>query len=121
MTLKKSVYSVGVCLALSGCGVSPEFYAQNFQNLGSITVNELPKSCAKLEGYDLKIQMPSIYDFGLNTNQASDRLKMVGLLRPDCINPLILGEFVVEAETVTGVVSNRYYMDIKCSGERYSN
>lgn len=96
------------------CSSTEHNAAQALQTGGIVQINELPKSTAEIEGYDLKAVIRSAYDFNLNTNNLEDRLKLISALLPDCKNPVLVNEKTVEGKTVLGVTMNRYYMDISC-------
>ncbi|WP_263080716.1 hypothetical protein [Endozoicomonas sp. Mp262] len=100
---------------LTGCAGTNYNSAQALQTGGIIQINELPKSVAEKEGYDLKVVIRSVYDVGLNTNKLEARLKLISILTPDCHSPALISEKVIEGKTAIGVTMNRYYMDVQCS------
>ena len=100
-------------LTLLGCSGKSNSSVQALEG-GVIRIVEVPSSVAKVEGYDLQVFVRSAYDVNLNTNKLSDRLELIGKLRPDCVRPALVSETVVEGETLVGVTMNKYYMNVSC-------
>jgi hypothetical protein len=115
MAKKLTIYSILLLISsITGCTTQ----SQSMHNLivnGVVNLSDIPESVAKVEGYDIKAQIRSVYDFNLNTNNQDERLLIIKTLRPDCLNPSVVNEKVTEGTTAIGVTMNWYYMDIKCN------
>ncbi|WP_160061058.1 hypothetical protein [Psychromonas sp. L1A2] len=99
--------------SITSCASSPHAI-RNLLVTGVVNLSDMPASVAKTEGYDIKAQIRSAYDFNFNTNDLDDRLFIIKTLRPNCPNPIVINESIVEGTTPIGVTMNWYYMDIKC-------
>ena len=115
MAKRLKLYSILILLSLiTGCAHST-YSIRNLLVTGIVNLSDLPDSVAKIEGYDIKAQIRSAYDFSFNTNNLDDRLFIIKTLRPNCSNPLVVNQNIVEGTTPIGVTMNWYYMDIKCN------
>lgn len=99
--------------SITGCAHSP-FAIRNLMTSGIVNLSDMPDSVAKIEGYDIKAQIRTVIDFNFNTNNLEDRLFIIKTLRPQCSNPIVVNEEVVEGVTPIGLTMNWYYMDIRC-------